>query len=387
MEQGGSSKSTTQSGTKLTRIVCKCCKKKFKSNRILHHLNSHTKLNCISKYSEDELNSLKQESKKRSANLRKKWKIKNKTYYASQRAAHYEINKYKLSKQSAEYYATNKEKVLKRQSQYYLKRKAREDQELAQRKEELEQEYELRKIKADMPKFKDWQTERVKYYLDLNKWSLTKDWNDRWEKNLENFSKKGIDIYNDERVKSLPKLNDYCSEMKQDLSCVVEEVKSESIVDYDWVEEQFQNLIDKLDQEKRNFQMKIATTMREIGVEVGIKVICGLHASQDYYTKKECFLCKDGFFKMERNDKSSKPYTTENKEYIRKRRPINFTMENLDSDSEEDPEFKSKDACADAPRMNDRNLRRPYNFRTPKKYAYHHETSKTAALELEINCD
>ena len=50
-------------------------------------------------------------------------------------------------------------------------------------------------------------------------------------------------------------------------------------------------------------------------------------------------------------------------------------------------EFKSKDACADAPRMNDRNLRRPYNFRTPKKYAYHHETSKTAALELEINCD
>ena len=149
-------------------------------------------------------------------------------------------------------------------------------------------------------------------------------------------------------------MEDYCSQIKDDLSLVIKEVKDELIVDYEWVEEKFQNLIDKLEKERRNFEKKIAITMREIGDDVGIKVICGLHESQDSYTRNECTLCKDGFFKMKRNDKS-KSSITENQEYIRKRKPINFTMEDLESDSEEDQEFKSKNPCADGPKMYDRN--------------------------------
>ena len=87
---------------KRTHVECKCCKKRLWSNRILQHLNHATKSDCKSNYSEDELNKLKEASQKRSANLRKKWKKKNKTYYASQRAGYYQVNKYTLSKKSSQ---------------------------------------------------------------------------------------------------------------------------------------------------------------------------------------------------------------------------------------------------------------------------------------------
>ena len=374
---------------KRTHVECKCCKKRLWTNRILQHLNHATKSDCKSNYSEDELNKLKEASQKRSANLRKKWKKKNKTYYASQRAGYYQVNKYTLSKKSSEYYSKNKDKISKRQSEYYQKKKEVEEEELSfrkeeleeelsQRKEELEEQLELRKIKADMPKYKDWQVERVKYYMDIAKWGFTKDW-ERWKKNIENFSKKGVQIDDDIRIKSLPKLEDFHSVIQEDLDLLIDEVvNDDSIIDYDYVEEKFQKLIKKLEKERRLFEEKIAVIMREIGNEIGIKVYCGRHGYLDSYNKSNCWLCKDGFFRRKIKD-SSQDLPQKNKEYIRKRRPVNITMEDLEPDSSGDEEFKPKETwgCADGPAMDDRNLCRPYNFRQKPKYANDPFNSKT----------
>ena len=348
---------------KKASVECKCCKKKFKSNRILQHLKSGPKRNCISEYSEAELTCLKQEAKQRTAFLQKQWKNKHKEYYSKQRADQYQLNKYKLSKKSSEYYAKNKDKIKSRKSQYYIKRKEKEDQELSKRREELEKEYESRLIKSDMPKFKDWHTERARYYLDQAKWRLSKNWK-RWMNNLSNFRKKGLDTDSDERLKSLPKLEDYCSEIEKDLSKVVNQAMDEDLVDYDVVDEMFQWLIDKIKSEEKIFEKKIGTIMRDIGNQLGVKVICGLHEFNDSYTKDLCDLCKDGFFVKQRKD-------SKNKEYSMKRTSINFTLEDLeqDVDEEDDEEFKSKDPNDGYPRTTDRNLCRPYNFRVKKKYA------------------
>ena len=61
-------------------------------------------------------------------------------------------------------------------------------------------------------------------------------------------------------------------------------------------------------------------------------------------------------------------------------------MEDLESDLEEDQEFKSKNPIAEGPKIFDRNLCRPYNFRVSKKYADNPSCSKTV-LNLEKHSD
>ena len=108
------------SSIKLSECICKCCNKSFKITSILKHLKHKTKLNCISKYTDDELNYFKETSTKITKQKAKKWRKKNKEYYASHRSTYYQNNKEK----SSEYYIKNKRQIAKRKSDYYIKNQA-----------------------------------------------------------------------------------------------------------------------------------------------------------------------------------------------------------------------------------------------------------------------
>ena len=62
---------------KVSSIVCKGCKKSFKSNSILKHLNQ-TKKKCLLKYSKSEIANMKNQSRIHSKFKEKQWRIKNK---------------------------------------------------------------------------------------------------------------------------------------------------------------------------------------------------------------------------------------------------------------------------------------------------------------------
>ena len=108
------------SSIKMSECVCKCCNKRFKITSILKHLKHKTKLNCVSKYTDDELKYFKETSAIISKQKAKKWRKKNKEYYASHRSTYYQNNKEKFS----EYYIKNKRQIAKRKSDHYVKNQA-----------------------------------------------------------------------------------------------------------------------------------------------------------------------------------------------------------------------------------------------------------------------
>ena len=89
-------------------VDCKWCKKTFKSNSILKHL-TQTKKKCLSKYSENEIALMKDQSKKLSKIKEKQWKNKNENHIIETSSKYYQKNKEQIRKKRALTYAKKKE--------------------------------------------------------------------------------------------------------------------------------------------------------------------------------------------------------------------------------------------------------------------------------------
>ena len=111
-------------GIKLPDWVCKCCKKKFQITSILKHLKHKTKLNCVGKYTDDELIYFKEIAAKITKYKAQKWRKKNKDYYASHRSSYYQNNRDVFAKKSSQYYIENKSHIAKRKSDNYIQNQA-----------------------------------------------------------------------------------------------------------------------------------------------------------------------------------------------------------------------------------------------------------------------
>ena len=101
-----------ESAPVVTSVECKGCNKGFQSNSILKHLNQ-TKKNCLSHYSEEDINFLKEQSKKLSNHKERLWKYKNlDSKVAEHSAKYYHANKVQICKKRAISHSKKKEKKI-----------------------------------------------------------------------------------------------------------------------------------------------------------------------------------------------------------------------------------------------------------------------------------
>ena len=89
--------STSKSSPMIQDVQCKKCFKNLKNNSILKHLSQSRKQNCMSEYTEEEINGLKKDSKKLTEQKKNLWKQKNKDHEANYAAERYKAKQKEIN--------------------------------------------------------------------------------------------------------------------------------------------------------------------------------------------------------------------------------------------------------------------------------------------------
>ena len=239
----------------VTTIECRGCEDFFRSNTILKHLSKKKK--CNEHYTELELNSLKDNSKKLSTYKAKEYKQQNRETYLAQKAKNYQ---------------RNKEIILKQRAEHYQKKKAEI--------EELKHEKYIENRKKSLEKSKKTSEEEARRSLK----HFQNEYGNVFKENIEHFKiicEKQKDNIPHETLLTLCKLeediNDFGSKFENKIHVVVEKIQN---VTCDWekpypfIASKFKELKCYMDEEIKILEDKLHQNLYKISNQLGVNYKC-----------------------------------------------------------------------------------------------------------------